>query len=454
MSATPSDNSPAQPAWRILLVDDEPTQRLIVARLLKRGGYEVEMAANGREALAKLEQGDFPLMITDWEMPEMDGVALCQAVRSKERGYTYIILLTSRDAIEHLVAGLQSGADDYLIKPVVEPELIARLNTGRRIVTLERSLRAANEENRRLSITDPLTGVHNRRFLMEQLPREIDRAARYGRQLAAIMCDVDFFKKINDTHGHLTGDEVLKWFANGLKSGVRTSDWIARYGGEEFVIVLPETNVANAATAAEHLRKHISEQPFKAGRPGVHGVGELRRVRLAGQGAAGRDPRQSDGAMRRRCLRQQGRRPESHHHRKPGLISPPVGRRAGGAYSVRNSFARPNSTRQLRHQLAQSLLIEARGLRLELMRQLAQRLGVNVCTGAFQLVSDAAQAGAIERGQRGACFVERLLAAGDERRHQLAGEFRIAVGQLVEPRQMDRHVGSRRRPAPPPFPRP
>src|SRR6187431_603949 len=165
MSAIPSDKSPAQPAWRILLVDDEPTQRLIVARLLKRGGYEVEMASNGREALAKLEQGDFPLMITDWEMPEMDGVALCKALRSKERGYTYTILLTSRDAIEHLVAGLQSGADDYLIKPVVEPELIARLNTGRRIVTLERSLRAANEENRRLSITDPLTGVHNRRYL-------------------------------------------------------------------------------------------------------------------------------------------------------------------------------------------------------------------------------------------------------------------------------------------------
>lgn len=264
MSEIPSDPS-AQPAWRILLVDDEPTQRLIMARLLKRNGYEVEMAANGREALAKLDQGDFPLMITDWEMPEMDGVALCRALRSKERGYTYTILLTSRDAIEHLVAGLQSGADDYLIKPVVEPELIARLNTGRRIVTLERSLRAANEENRRLSITDPLTGVHNRRFLMEQLPREIDRAARYGRQLAAIMCDVDFFKRINDTHGHLTGDEVLRWFGNALKTGVRTSDWIARYGGEEFVIVLPETNIGNAATAAEHLRKHIAEQPFRNG---------------------------------------------------------------------------------------------------------------------------------------------------------------------------------------------
>jgi two-component system cell cycle response regulator len=265
MSAISPDNSAAQPAWRILLVDDEPTQRLIMARLLKRSGYEVEMAANGREALAMLEQGDFPLMITDWEMPEMDGVALCRALRSREQGYTYIVLLTSRDAIEHLVAGLQSGADDYLIKPVVEPELIARLNTGRRIVTLERSLRAANEENRRLSVTDPLTGVYNRRYLMEQLPREIDRAARYGRELAAIMCDVDFFKKINDTHGHLAGDEVLKWFGSMLRSGVRASDWIARYGGEEFVIVLPETNVGNASIAAEHLRKHICERPFKIG---------------------------------------------------------------------------------------------------------------------------------------------------------------------------------------------
>ena len=268
---TESEVSPSattQEAWRILLVDDEPTQRLIMARLLKRAGYSVEVAGNGKEALGKIAAGDFQLMITDWEMPVMDGIALCRELRATPgKGYIYTILLTARDAIEHVVTGLQSGADDYLTKPVIEPELMARLSTGKRIVTLERSLRAANEENRRLSITDPLTGAYNRRYLTEQLPREIERAARYGRQLATVMCDVDHFKRINDTQGHLVGDDVLRWFFVQLQKGVRASDWVARYGGEEFLIVLPETNVANAAVAAEHLRTQLAATPF----PGASG---------------------------------------------------------------------------------------------------------------------------------------------------------------------------------------
>jgi diguanylate cyclase (GGDEF)-like protein len=254
----------AAPNWRILLVDDEPTQRLIMARLLKRAGYDVESAGNGKEALAKLENGAFQLMITDWEMPEMDGIALCRAVRaSHERGYIYTILLTARDASEHVVAGLQSGADDYLTKPVIEPELMARLNTGKRIVTLERSLRAANDENRRLSVTDALTGVCNRRYLTEHLPREIDRASRYERPLSAVICDIDYFKKINDAHGHLIGDEVLKWFVRKVTGATRETDWVTRYGGEEFVIVLPETNLAGAVKAAENLRVAVAAEPFQ-----------------------------------------------------------------------------------------------------------------------------------------------------------------------------------------------
>ncbi len=255
----------ASTEWRVMLVDDEPTQRLITARLLKRAGFVVETAQNGKEALARLTTPPhFQLLVTDWEMPEMDGVALCKAVRSANLdGYVYTILLTSRDAIEHLVAGLQAGADDYLTKPVLEPELLARLNTGKRIVTLERTLRALNEENRRLSVTDPLTGAFNRRYLMEQLPHELERSARYAHPLSLLMCDVDYFKKVNDTHGHQAGDEVLKAVVNELRQNIRSTDWVARYGGEEFVVVLPETQAMNAVKVADILRDRLAKLPIK-----------------------------------------------------------------------------------------------------------------------------------------------------------------------------------------------
>jgi two-component system cell cycle response regulator len=134
-----------------------------------------------REAFDKMTKRYYPMLVTDWEMPEMDGVALCKAVRNMQLdGYVYALLLTARDAKEHIIAGLEAGADDYLVKPVHEPELIARLNAGRRILNLEHSLRAANQRNRILSITDALTGAYNRRYLMEQLPRELERCRRYA----------------------------------------------------------------------------------------------------------------------------------------------------------------------------------------------------------------------------------------------------------------------------------
>lgn len=262
---TESATSPsAQSAWRILLVDDEPTQRLIMARLLKRAGYEVETAANGKEALAKIEAGDFQLMITDWEMPEMDGLALCRAVRAGGfEGYVYTILLTARDSKAHIIEGLEAGADDYLTKPVDDSELMARLNTGRRILRLERSLKAANREKHLLSITDALTATYNRRYLMEQLPKEIERARRYSRPLSAVLCDIDHFKKINDTHGHQAGDEVLKGFSQLLLNATRKGiDWVTRYGGEEFLIVLPETGVEAAAMFADKIRALVAGHEF------------------------------------------------------------------------------------------------------------------------------------------------------------------------------------------------
>ncbi len=258
----PADH--AAPKWRVLLTDDEPVQRMLIGRMLSRAGYEVVMAEDGQQALALMKDSEFSLLLTDWEMPNLDGIGLCRALRAMNLPYyTYTILLTSRDAVEHVVMGLQSGADDYLTKPIMEPELLARLNTGKRLVEMERSLRKAMEENHRLSIIDALTGVFNRRYLMDQLVKELERSVRYHHPLSLMLCDVDHFKRINDTYGHQAGDDTLVQFAQVLRSCLRETDWLARYGGEEFVIVLPETHLNAAAQVAERCRAALAKEPLK-----------------------------------------------------------------------------------------------------------------------------------------------------------------------------------------------
>jgi len=249
---------------RLLLVEDEPTQLLFMKRLLLRAGYDVHTAADGEEALAKLSEGRFQLLVTDWDMPGMDGVTLCRRVRESDLpGYLYVLLLTGHTSTEALVAGLEAGADDYIRKPANEAELLARLKAGQRIVRLEQSLREANTKIQHLSILDPLVGTFNRRYLNQQLMQEIERARRYGRPLAAVMADLDFFKDVNDRHGHQVGDEVLRGFVELAASSVRhASDWIARYGGEEFVIVLPETDLAGAARTAEKIRSQCASTAY------------------------------------------------------------------------------------------------------------------------------------------------------------------------------------------------
>ncbi|HEY6922675.1 MAG TPA: diguanylate cyclase [Steroidobacteraceae bacterium] len=249
----------------ILLVDDEMTARLMMARQLTRAGYEVEAVANGAQALEMFKKRFFPMLLTDWDMPEINGVTLCKALREAPlEGYVYTILLTARGGKENMIEGLAAGADDYMIKPPDDSELRARLNTGRRILRLEKSLRAANDRILTLSNTDALTGVFNRRYLMERLPKELGQSARYSRPLAIVLCDLDHFKNINDTRGHQAGDAVLKSFGQLLKSSVRGgSDWVARYGGEEFLIVLPDTPATNALIFTERLRATIEAHPFQ-----------------------------------------------------------------------------------------------------------------------------------------------------------------------------------------------
>ena len=248
----------------ILLAEDDPVTRMLMTRFLKKAGYDVDAVADGTEALEHMTKHYYPFLVTDWEMPEMDGIELCKAVRNLQLdGYVYALLLTARNAKEHIIAGLEAGADDYLVKPVHEPELIARLNTGRRILALEHSLRAANERNRILSVTDPLTGAFNRRYMMEQLPREIERCRRYGNPLSVIMCDVDHFKQVNDIKGHSAGDDVLQQFVTRMQRSIRAnSDWVARLGGEEFLIVLPETGFQGAMFVAEKIRAIMTSTPF------------------------------------------------------------------------------------------------------------------------------------------------------------------------------------------------
>jgi two-component system, cell cycle response regulator len=252
------------PSPTILLAEDDPVTRMLMTRFLKKAGYEVDAVTNGSEALDMMTRRYYPMLVTDWEMPHMDGVALCKAVRNMQLdGYVYALLLTARDSKEHIIAGLEAGADDYLIKPVHEAELIARLNAGRRILNLEHSLRVANQRNRVLSITDALTGAYNRRYLMEQLPRELERCRRYAYPLSVLMCDIDHFKQINDLRGHAAGDDVLQQFAARAQKSIRSnSDWVSRYGGEEFLIVLPETPYEGAMAVAEKIRSLVSDMPF------------------------------------------------------------------------------------------------------------------------------------------------------------------------------------------------
>ncbi len=246
----------------VLIAEDNPVSRKLLEKTLVKAGYEVVCMENGRKALEKFNDRFFPIVLTDWMMPEMDGVQLCRAIRanvSAASGYVFIILLTAKDSKGDIITGLEGGADDYLTKPFHPGELIARLNTARRILELEKSLRKANKEIKILSITDPLTRAYNRAYLNDHLPQEIKRSIRYNRPFSLILCDIDHFKKVNDTLGHLAGDQALKKAVESIRKSIRSDvDWIARFGGEEFMIILPETDIKGATLLGERLRAEIS----------------------------------------------------------------------------------------------------------------------------------------------------------------------------------------------------
>jgi two-component system cell cycle response regulator len=241
---------------KVLLAEDDPTQRLVVAHLVRNAGYVVETVPDGDSALARILEETFDILITDLDMPGLDGSCLCRRIREASlANYLYILMLTSHTGDADVASGLEAGADDFVRKPANPVELLARLKNGSRIVKLQR-------EAYRNSITDALLGVFNRRYLIHQLRCEVWRAHRYQRPLAVLMVDLDYFKQINDRFGHSAGDQVLVGFARKTRSLIRASDWFARFGGEEFVIVLPETPLDVATQVAEKLRRELESLPF------------------------------------------------------------------------------------------------------------------------------------------------------------------------------------------------
>ena len=253
---------------RILVADDERLSRRLLERTLERAGYEVMAVENGRLAVEQLNRTDGPrLALLDWVMPELDGPGVCRAVRrqqeQREQSYVYMVLLTSKESKEDIVTGLESGADDYLTKPFDVDELKARLRTGERILHLEGRLVEAREMMRFKATHDALTSIWNRGVIVDLLGRELARSQRESSCTIVLLGDVDHFKSINDTHGHLVGDEVLKEIARRLLLSIRSYDFVGRYGGEEFLLVLNNCNPQSVEARAEELRKVVNSRPIQ-----------------------------------------------------------------------------------------------------------------------------------------------------------------------------------------------
>jgi diguanylate cyclase (GGDEF)-like protein len=237
----------------VLVADDETTARIIVAQLVREWGHDSVVAANGEEGWAFFKDGGGPdIALLDWEMPKLSGLELCRRIRSQSDHYVYTIMVTGRGDTESLAQAMRSGADDYIEKPVDPRELEARLRAASRIVRLQRMLQEQ-------ATRDRLTGLWNRGAIMGLLQRDLARVFREGGSLAVVLVDVDHFKSVNDAHGHLVGDEVLRETARRLLGGVCSGDAVGRYGGEEFLLVLTPADLAAGQEVAERIRRDCLE---------------------------------------------------------------------------------------------------------------------------------------------------------------------------------------------------
>jgi two-component system cell cycle response regulator len=263
----PEEEAPPPPAsdvHTVLLAEDDAVSRRLLEQAVHSWGYTTVSVTDGASALAKLSAVNGPRMaILDWEMPGLSGPQVCRILRARTASpYIYLVLLTARTAREHLVTGLASGADDYVLKPFDPMELQLRVRTGQRIVELQHELLAARQELERRANHDALTGAANRGAVLSKVESEASRSARQGSHYCLILFDLDFFKRINDTHGHRAGDIVLKEAVRRAQIELRPYDVLGRYGGEEFMVLLPGCELRAGAVVAERLRKCFSDAVF------------------------------------------------------------------------------------------------------------------------------------------------------------------------------------------------
>jgi diguanylate cyclase (GGDEF)-like protein len=251
--------------FKILVADDSPLYTMLVKESLSSQPCTLLFAKNGCEAIELFAEHKPALVITDWVMPKIDGLELCRRIRADfPEVYSYLMLLTSNDEKESVIVGLDAGADDYLSKPFHAGELLARVGVGRRVVGLHREIQSKNRQLEEMALTDSLTGLPNRRAIDVWAPRQLSAAARYGFAMWIVMTDLDFFKRINDGHGHAAGDAVLQGFAEILKKNTRASDICGRVGGEEFLLGFTHVERKNLGPVIERIRGAIEEQEFSS----------------------------------------------------------------------------------------------------------------------------------------------------------------------------------------------
>jgi diguanylate cyclase (GGDEF)-like protein len=249
----------------VLVVDDDVLVRAQLCALLHDSDYEVETAVSGDDALRLLRSYPCDIVVTDWQMPIMDGVALCRRVRSMEQHeHVYLLMLTVKRSLQELLTGFAAGADDYVVKGTSSEELLARLEKGRSLAHWRATHRSSDENAPDLALMDAATGAYNIAYMMQHLPREMARAERYGRALAILHCKIEDTARTSETRPGCVRDELVRGFIASSAACIRRSDWLVRTGEGEFMVVLPETDEKGARCAARKLSEAFERQESPA----------------------------------------------------------------------------------------------------------------------------------------------------------------------------------------------